>query len=261
MPKGIYIHESPSEENLKKRSKSLKINWENASLAKRELRLRGLRLGLGNFKKGCAPWNKGKHFSEESKKKMSESHKGAVLSIETRKKMSKFHKGKTTWLKGLTKKTDKRLAKKAEASKGKPSNMLGKHHSEEAKKEMSKAKLKNPTRYWLNKKRNEEVKRKISQSLKGENSPHWRGGISFEPYSVEFNRELKELIRNRDNYKCQLCGMPECENIRKLSIHHIDYNKQNSLPNNLTSLCTGCNTKVNYNRQYWTNYFKERFIC
>jgi len=115
-----------------------------------------------------------------------------------------------------------------------------------------------------------EHRRKMSESRKGEgnsmygrrggNCPNWQGGISFEPYSPEFNRQLKELIRNRDNYQCQICGMPECENIYKLHIHHIDYNKKNLNPINLISLCTSCHTKTNYKREYWEAYFRRVLI-
>ena len=31
----------------------------------------------------------------------------------------------------------------------------------------------------------------------------------------------------------------------KLSVHHVDYNKQNSVPDNLISLCRGCHIKTN----------------
>jgi len=105
----------------------------------------------------------------------------------------------------------------------------------------------------------EETRKKMSETRKGifagKKNPNWRGGLSFEPYTVEFNRQLKELIRQRDGYKCQLCGMPEIENIRKLSIHHIDYVKRNCLPDNLTALCGSCNSKVNINRNFWKDYF------
>lgn len=40
--------------------------------------------------------NKGKHYSEESREKMSEAKKGKIHSVETRKKMSESHKGKLT---------------------------------------------------------------------------------------------------------------------------------------------------------------------
>ncbi|MEK6878675.1 MAG: NUMOD3 domain-containing DNA-binding protein [Nanoarchaeota archaeon] len=91
---------------------------------------------------------------------------------------------------------------------------------------------------------------------KGANHPSWKGGLSFEPYSPLFNRQLKEKIRVRDNFICQLCGVPELECNRRLSIHHIDYNKQNCDTGNLTSLCVSCNAKVNKERKYWKDYFK-----
>lgn len=91
--------------------------------------------------------------------------------------------------------------------------------------------------------------------MNGSNSNGWQGGISFEPYSIEFNNQLKELIRQRDNYICQLCEIDQ--NGRKLDVHHIDYDKKNCLPSNLIALCNSCNSKVNANRQKWTKYFQE----
>lgn len=98
----------------------------------------------------------------------------------------------------------------------------------------------------------------VSVNLIREKAPGWKGGISNEPYSFNFNEELKELIRRRDKYKCQLCGMPECENIKKLCIHHIDYNKKNYSPDDLIALCGKCNPKVNFKRDYWRKYFQDK---
>jgi len=101
---------------------------------------------------------------------------------------------------------------------------------------------------------------KRSIALSGEKGPAWKGGISRLPYAFEFNGKLKEKIRQRDNYTCQLCGITECDCIEKLSIHHIDYDKKNSSESNLVSLCRSCNGKVNTNRDTWTNYFLENVI-
>lgn len=95
-----------------------------------------------------------------------------------------------------------------------------------------------------------------SENWSGENSVFWKGGISFEPYSKEFSTKLKKQIRIRDNFKCQLCNMPE--NGEAHICHHIDYNKKNSKPGNLILLCRACNSKINYNRKYWIDYFNER---
>ena len=73
-----------------------------------------------SFKKGDIPWNTGKTFSEESKKKMSKSHMGKepwnkglsnYLSDESREKISKANIGHIPWNKGLSKKTDERVKK------------------------------------------------------------------------------------------------------------------------------------------------------
>lgn len=94
----------------------------------------------------------------------------------------------------------------------------------------------------------------------GKNSHLWQGGISKLPYPFEFDEQLKENIQQRDNYKCQLCGVPQRECIKKLSIHHIDYNKQNLSEVNLITLCISCNVKANFNREYWEYYFTQLMI-
>ncbi len=97
----------------------------------------------------------------------------------------------------------------------------------------------------------------------GEGNKNWKGGISFLPYCEKFNSKLKENIRKRDNYICQLCNKTQEENGRKLSIHHIHYDKENCEPD-LIALCSCCNSKVNGNRNYYEKLFvnklKERGI-
>lgn len=142
---------------------------------------------------------------------------------------------------------------------------------------------KNNAKYWLGKKRPEmsgsnhfffgkersiKTRQKISFSLlgkfKGKESPNWIDGGSFLPYSPIFNQALKNRIRQRDNYVCQKCGKIEKEEYEelgyRLSIHHIDYDKMNCNENNLITLCMRCNTKVNFGREVWTNFFKQK-LC
>ena len=94
-----------------------------------------------------------------------------------------------------------------------------------------------------------------AKSRIGENNPNWKNGIAYEPYAPSFNRQLKDRIRVRDNFICQLCGVPELECDTKLAVHHIDYDKKNCREDNLISLCHICHSKTNGNRKYWTNYF------
>jgi len=92
--------------------------------------------------------------------------------------------------------------------------------------------------------------------MAGEKHYNWQSGKSFEPYGLEFNKDLKEVIRNRDRRKCFICEKTELENNKKLDCHHIDYNKRNSNPNNLISLCRSCHIKTNNKKENWRNFFK-----
>lgn len=89
----------------------------------------------------------------------------------------------------------------------------------------------------------------------GENNPRWQGGISFEPYGIEFNDELKNQIRERDNHTCQECHYTEEQLGCTLDVHHIDYDKTNNSPENLISLCRSCHSQTNFGREEWAEYF------
>jgi len=106
-------------------------------------------------------------------------------------------------------------------------------------------------------KASDETKTKMSLKNSMENNPSWLGGISFEPYGLEFNNKLKGQIRQRDNYRCQECFRHQNELKRKLHVHHIDFNKKNNNPSNLISLCNNCHAQTLFNRDKWTNYFND----
>jgi len=89
----------------------------------------------------------------------------------------------------------------------------------------------------------------------GSEAHAWRGGASFIPYTKDFNERKKKYIRDRDGNICQLCGKTEIENGKKLTVHHIDYDKSHSYDDNLITLCVTCNNKVNYFRNFWTMFF------
>lgn len=94
-----------------------------------------------------------------------------------------------------------------------------------------------------------------------EKNPNWKGGKSFEPYHWIFNQRVKTVIKQRDGYICKNCGISQNESLFKfnkgLHIHHIDFNKNNNKFNNLITVCTVCNSKANFNRDYWTNYYRR----
>lgn len=90
----------------------------------------------------------------------------------------------------------------------------------------------------------------------GDRSPTWMGGISKEAYPSSFSYQLKLEIRRRDNFTCQVCSRTETQEIaeigRCLCVNHIDFLKYNTKERNLITLCVRCNSKVNFNRAYWT---------
>lgn len=170
------------------------------------------------FKKGFTPWNKGLKncYSEE-----------------TIKNMSKTRTGRPTW------------------NKGKKGVQIV---TQDTKEKMSISRKK-----FLNE--HPEAIENLKLKMSREKHPNWQGGKSFEPYDKLWNDQLKEQIRKRDHYCCQECFRHQSEFITKtnkpykLSVHHIDFDKKNSDPNNLISLCKSCHAKTNFNRKDWTNYF------
>jgi len=97
----------------------------------------------------------------------------------------------------------------------------------------------------------------------GEHNKNWQGGISFKPYNKLFNNKFKRLIRKRDNQVCMICGVHREKLNRALAIHHINYDKKMSIPQNCISLCDSCHIKTNHNRKHWIkflqNLLKEKY--
>ena len=174
------------------------------------------------------------------------------FSKEWRQKMSNSREGKPSPRKGV-KLTDKTKQKIRNAN-------IGKTLSEETKKKISGA---NKGRKAWNKGKKLGKRTNHSLQMMGENNPNWKGGISFELYSQDWTDDLKDSIRKRDNYTCQICGLHQDELVKFykiLDIHHIDYNKNNLNPGNLISLCRSCHMKTNYKREYWIKYFSENYV-
>lgn len=191
----------------------------------------------------------GKHHSEDSKKLLSKKLIGRIITEEHKEKISKKLKGR--------KLSEEHCKHSSEGHK----NII---FSEERRKNISKA-LKGRIV-------SDEWKKHLSESHKGqhpvtefkigefsgEKHYNWQGGLSFQEYPQTFNNKFREMIRERDNRMCQLCGKTEIDNKKRLTVHHIDYVKINIIPQNCITLCVSCNFKVNHNREYYKKLFKEK---
>lgn len=211
-----------------------------------------LKMSIGM--KGKKAWNKGKHSSEETRRRQAEAQRGRTLpedvrkkisdskigksrSEEIRRKISESRRGTTPWNKGIPLNEDSKR-KLSESQKTRMTTEVRQHLSE----------------INIGKRLSEETKRKMSLSQSGPNNHRWRGGLSYLPYCPKFNEAFKERVRDRFNRTCFLCG--STEETSKHCVHHIDYNK-NSICNGhewgFVPLCRSCHTKTNGMRWYWFN--------
>jgi len=223
--------------------------------------------GIPKYKKGHI--NKGKTWvmSEETKDKLSKiqkenpsrGHLGKNHTKETKYKMSLSQKKRYTQDKGYwfgKKRSDEDKEKMSEGQKGRISWNKGKTTIEQQIKYFFRRKV-IPFRrlqYIVS-----DEKKEILRQYTGERASNWKGGISFEPYCGKFNELKKEEVRNEYDRLCLNCGKDEKTNGRKMSVHHVDYDKEQGCKGkefNLIPLCIRCNSKVNFNRKYWEEHFK-----
>lgn len=102
-------------------------------------------------------------------------------------------------------------------------------------------------RYYSNRGKFCSNKCRVKYSV-GENHPRWKENkVIYDPGPNWYIQRAKAL--ERDNYKCQNCGISYDENI--IDVHHIikcrlfngDYERANDL-SNLITLCRTCHPKV-----------------
>lgn len=195
---------------------------------------------------------------------------GNKLSMDTITKIKETLKGKhnsptTEFKKGQFQgKTYEEIYGKEKAikTKGKISQSeKGKIVSEESKEKMKVARLGKSWEEIMGKEKAEELRIKhskfMSENQFGENNPSWAGGKSYEPYDKKFCNKFKHLIRKRDNYICMKCNKHQEKEQRSLEVHHINYDKLCSLPQNCVTLCHKCNVEANRNRECWTKFFQS----
>lgn len=136
------------------------------------------------------------------------------------------------------------------AQSGKNNSNYGNHTSpsNETRKKMSLAHS-NPS---------DETRKKLSASGQGIEYDEWESYAKEKQYCPKFNESCRESNREKYNRECFICGKPEENNItktgkpRKLSIHHVDMNKNQGCDGHewkLIPVCMKChggshNTKI-----------------
>ena len=81
----------------------------------------------------------------------------------------------------------------------------------------------------------------------GELAANWRGGRTPQIYPKKFNARFRRRIRKRDEYTCAVCRL------RGSDVHHINYIKKDTFPENCITLCKSCHATTNVNREYWSD--------
>jgi hypothetical protein len=74
----------------------------------------------------------------------------------------------------------------------------------------------------------------------------------INPYPTSW-RKVKPIIRKRDSYRCQLCGLKETS--RTHHVHHINYDKNDLDNDNLITLCQKCHNMTHNARTFWEIIF------
>jgi len=189
---------------------------------------------------------------KEIGEKISKSKLGHEVTLETRKKVGDFFRGKTYEEIMGKEKAKERIVSQKIKNKGEGNPFYNKNHDQTTKKVMSVLKKGKTHEEIMGK----EKAKKWNEKMSGENSPLWLGGYSIKDYK-KFTNLLKSKIRKRDNQICMMCGKHREKMKTALSVHHIDYNKQNSIPKNCISLCMSCHPKTNYNRKHWKVFFQN----
>jgi len=165
--------------------------------------------------------------TEDSFQKQAEKMQGRTKETHVGvRRMAEKHLGNIPWNKELTKETDERLKKVSERMKNGGSTYAASFITEESR-------------------------IRGGENRRGKNHGMWKGGISFEPYGLDFNNKLKKYIREKFNHTCIIC-----ESSAKIP-HHIDYNKKNNQEDNFVLLCKKCHAKTNSNREHWKVRFRN----
>lgn len=137
--------------------------------------------------------NKGRHFTEEHKRKIGLANKGKKRTLEQIERNRQSKLGKPAWNKGLTKETDERVRKYIE-------NKKKYHHTEETKRKISESRKGK----CIGRKISLETRLLLSKKLKGKKKTN------------EHLEKIKNVLKNKKwIYKDNICIMIDKNNLEK----------------------------------------------
>ncbi len=174
--------------------------------------------------KGQKSWNKGKHLSNELRRKLSEAHKGYIWSKESKRKLSESIKGHKGYWKGRhisnatkTKMSEAhigRIVSKATRKKLSKINK-GRHHTKKTIRKISEAKKGQPSpRKGVH--LSEATKRKISKAEKGRPSPMKGKHLSKEAIRKNSAAHKGQIPWNIGKRQTKLVKMKVSKSVKKL---------------------------------------------
>lgn len=173
--------------------------------------------------------------SPEHRKRIGNGNRGKIVSDETRSNMSKSLKGKKK--PPRTKEHRSNLSNSAKGRKMPP--MTDDARANRAKSQ--KGKMMPP--------HTDEHRQHLSAYHQGIPYDEWEEFITDKQYCEKFDEDCRERARAKYDYRCFICDKPQDQNItksgktRKLSVHHVDSNKDQGCDGvewKLVPLCMRC---------------------
>lgn len=168
------------------------------------------------------PRTKGFTLTEEHKRKIAQAHIGMKYSDETKRKISDSRKGKPSWWKGRKRKPHTEEWKRQVSRKLK-GRVLHPPHSDETRKKISRAfkgkhhspktEFKKGKTYSLEERQKMgEIRRRLGfrpPVYRGEKAWNWKGGVTPLAQKIRHSIEYKlwrKAVFERDGYMCVWCG-------------------------------------------------------
>lgn len=175
---------------------------------------------------------------------------GTKHSDETRKKMSDSHKNRIALyghnLTGVipSKETKERISK----------SLIGRSFTDDHKKKISEGLKRNPpNKGWTYERWMEAFPKILITALRDAlNETH-------SPYNNHSWKKLRRKVYERDGFVCQEC-LCECNDSTRISCHHIDFDRSNNSMDNLITLCGSCHGKTTQKPEEWIQYYQDKML-